>query len=358
MNETSGTNEVQDLREKTTENIIRPVVFYGVCGEGLGHASRAQNIVEKLSHKFDFHIFTFGQGYDYLSKILNEKNLHKIDGIRWAYNKKGVSKWGTLKNVVNYLHNIRNPLSNSGFQNNLKLIEKLDKEKRVHSFLTDFEPSIGWYARNHERSLVGLASQYCDYKELLKLPLKYILYKKLVGWFANLYTGFPKTKIIDTFYSNYIESNDNNITLITSSPRDEFKKYKNEDNGYLLIYSRPSIELKLLQSIYPNIKCKVYGTKFNLQNGNWEYKIPSYSEFVKDLCGCSAVISTAGISLITECKLLVKSVLAIPEPGQIEQEINGFYINEMKIGKSVSLNNLTSQVIEDFLNENTNLIHQ
>ena len=40
-------------------------LIYGVQGEGLGHASRAFSIIEKLKEEYEIHVFTSKNAYSF-----------------------------------------------------------------------------------------------------------------------------------------------------------------------------------------------------------------------------------------------------------------------------------------------------
>ena len=44
---------------------MKQKIFYGLAGEGLGHASRTLAMLDELND-FEVHLFTFGKAYDFL----------------------------------------------------------------------------------------------------------------------------------------------------------------------------------------------------------------------------------------------------------------------------------------------------
>ncbi len=45
-------------------------IFYGVAGEGLGHASRVLSVIDHLP-ECEIHVFTFGKAYDFFASLEN-----------------------------------------------------------------------------------------------------------------------------------------------------------------------------------------------------------------------------------------------------------------------------------------------
>lgn len=64
--------------------------------------------------------------------------------------------------------------------------------------------------------------------------------------------------------------------------------------------------------------------------------------------GC-ALVCTAGNQLVGEALHLGKPVLALPEPSNHEQEINGHFVAAMGVGECRSLARLRSRHIAEFL---------
>ena len=66
----------------------KPVLIYGICGEGLGHAARAYALIERLERDAEVHIVTSGDAFDFFSG-LGYPHLHLVGVIRFV--KKGQS---------------------------------------------------------------------------------------------------------------------------------------------------------------------------------------------------------------------------------------------------------------------------
>ena len=64
----------------------KPVVFYGICGEGLGHAARSAALIERLESDFTVHVLTFGDAFHFF-RDRGFPNIHHIPGLTFI--KKG-----------------------------------------------------------------------------------------------------------------------------------------------------------------------------------------------------------------------------------------------------------------------------
>jgi hypothetical protein len=61
------------------------------------------------------------------------------------------------------------------------------------------------------------------------------------------------------------------------------------------------------------------------------------------------VIAPAGNQLISECRYFQKSILAIPEPGQYEQGVNAHFVEEIGLGRSYEVDQLSSDAVNTFI---------
>jgi len=67
--------------------------------------------------------------------------------------------------------------------------------------------------------------------------------------------------------------------------------------------------------------------------GMVEFRRPSRAAFLQDLASARAVITTAGMSLPVEAFLLGKPTCVVPIPGQWEQTVNAFHLQEAGIAR-------------------------
>jgi len=75
-----------------------------------------------------------------------------------------------------------------------------------------------------------------------------------------------------------------------------------------------------------------------------EFELPG---FLRDLASCKAVMATVGFTLMAEALYLHKPYLALPMRGQLEQEINAYFLARLQYGKC--MRRVNGQAIGDFL---------
>ena len=114
---------------KVRKNRQRKVVFYCVCGEGMGHAIRSGVIIDKIKEKYDVHVFSSDRAYTYLSSKFD--NVYEIGGFNTVYINNKVNNRKTLLKAIK-----RNPT-------NIKVgydrLYKKAKMLRPDVIVTDFE---------------------------------------------------------------------------------------------------------------------------------------------------------------------------------------------------------------------------
>lgn len=314
------------------------MIFYGLCGEGLGHASRTLAVLEHLDSREEVHVFTFGKAFDFLKDQVS--NVHNIDGIMFSYQGSAVDRLGTAVNVVDFIF--------GGLKKNEIIISNYAKKLKPNLFITDFEPTIPRIAKKLKIPCISIDNQHrFAYKNLIKIPWRMRVYEAICGLTAEIMVPCPDKTIISTFHYDLIKEK-NNAVVTNGLIRKQFEK-KREIGDFILVYLRESVKnivLKIISKL-PN-KFIVYGVNELNYSNNIKFK-PLGPHFIEDFLDCQALISTAGNQLITEARYCNKSCLVIPEPNQYEQSINAFYVEKLGFGQSCVAKYLTEKTIVDFL---------
>lgn len=315
-------------------------LFYGIAGEGLGHAMRCMSVIEHLDA--EVHVFTWGDALEFFRK---EKYpyLYEIDGIPWGRDKANkISICGSFGNLVKFIWNY-----NSSFE----YVYNLAKELEPNLFITDFEPIIPRVADKLSMLCISIDNQHKFSRcRTADLPLKLRLYANLMGVFTEYLTPNVEHSLVSTFYHNAIKVEKENTSLTNCFFRKAFEKHKSTKGDYLLVYYKKSYGEQLLDILsrfdYP---VKVFNAP--VRKHKFEYYDLKNEEFIIALAGCRALFAGAGNQLLGESLYYKKPIFAIPEPNQPEQEINGRYVQYMNWGESCGLKDLNEDRIELFLNK-------
>ena len=127
-----------------------------------------------------------------------------------------------------------------------------------------------------------------------------------------------------------------------------------DDNPHMLKIVRTILNAFSVTNIYEalsalDVPVKLYGQGERPTQGNIEFCKVSESRFVADLASARAVIASAGNQLSGEAAYFGKSMFALPEPGQFEQEINAYYVKAHFGGEFSLLKELRPSMLQDFL---------
>ena len=112
-------------------------IWYSVFGEGFGHSTRSEVIIEELLKKHQLLITGFNKSYLYLKKRF-PKITHKIEGPGFVYDNNEVSIQKTVKEFISsFPENSRKNILHS-----FNLIKKFNPDL----IISDFEPTSHYFA--------------------------------------------------------------------------------------------------------------------------------------------------------------------------------------------------------------------
>jgi uncharacterized protein (TIGR00661 family) len=321
-------------------------VFYGVNGEGLGHASRTLSVVDQLP-ECEIHIFTYGAAHSYLRSI-GYPHLHIIHGLTFSYRRQRIDYVRSLSKAGLFCL--------SGLRRNIEQIKCAADRLQPSLFVSDFEPSIARAARICHRRLVSVDNQhrfvYCGVSEL---PRSLRIYATGVGYATRLMIPHPDHVVISSFHNDRHDATSRRITLTGGMLRKSVEDTPVANDGFLLAYVRPSIsDAVLLALAGVDREARVYGAadtdvrRHFERRGRFQFR-PLSPDFVHDLAHCDRLVATAGHQLICEARYFHKPMLAIPEPGQYEQYINAWYAQRNGLGMQCRAERLTCDTVRAFI---------
>lgn len=311
-------------------------ILYGVCGEGLGHSSRAEAIILNLERKdHKVLIITYNQAYQALKNF----NPIKTKGISLVFKKEKLSLSKTIiKNIKNFLIDIKS------FRKIKSRIDKFSPEICI----SDMEHTVPIISYWYKIPLISIDNQHLLTNTKLAIPKKYKSSYNLAKRVIKACVRKAKAFII----LSYIKQKPiiKNTYIVSPIIREEIKKLKPKNKNYILVYitkENPAL-INHLKNIKENfIIYSSFITK-EKQEGNLKFKKPS-KNFINDLANCKAIIASAGFSLISEAIYLKKPYFAIPLKGQFEQTLNAIFLKKSGLG-SYSENPTKTQIREFLYN--------
>lgn len=322
-------------------------IFYGIAGEGNGHAIRAKTIIDELKKNHNIHVFSHGKGYNSLKQSFS---INRILGFHMYYINNTVSSF--LTGTINI---IKLPLMLiASLQYPLAFIKH-----KPDVLITDFEPFGLYWAKVFRVPTISVDNQHSiTNTKIDNIKGQWVteLYSKLLihAFFPN-----PDNIIITTFFPNEITKK--NTTLVPPVIKQEVLEIKNKktrrqeqktnaqkNKEHIFVYqTSPSYKrmLPILKKI--NKEFILYGFNKEAKEANLTFKKFNREEYINDLATADAVIINGGFTTLSEALYVQKPIFSIPIKRQFEQILNGHYLNKLQYGMAVK--EITEQNFTKFL---------
>lgn len=319
-------------------------IIYGVCGEGLGHATRVMTIVNELRHQHQFLIFAARDAYEYLRRNLVTSDsilIEHIPGLNFRYCCKRISYVLSVASSLPYVLSM---------PTRVEQMKSLARDFGGDLVITDFEPLTARLARELELPLYSIDHQhFIGELELGSLPWSWRYRARLMGFFVKLHYDWQEKTIISSFFSRCLKSDDR-VRHVGVSIRQGLQCQVPRNEPFLLVYLRRFHSRRLIEMLKRRPeKYRIYGHHRAQIDGNLEFKEIENHSFCRDLAHCRGLISNAGNQLVGEALAFGKPVLAMPEPGNFEQQLNGHFLNQLGGGLAVSSRKLDADVLARFV---------
>jgi uncharacterized protein (TIGR00661 family) len=317
-------------------------IFYGICGEGMGHAGRSIALIERLTamgHRVT--IFTFADAL----RLLTSAGYvpHRIEGLQFRQTRDGGVD--PVRSLCNFWHYSRRRKSS------LDLIRQLAIAEQPDLFITDFEPLTALAAASLRTPCYSIDNQHRFCHPLgSNFPLYLQVYSRLVGAFVRRWIKNPRKCIVAVFHhcppSRHYER-------VDALLRDRIATIEPSEGEHVLLYGRGELGRRMAQvaSTVP-ARFIAYGCEYaGLPSPtNIEFMPTNPESFAADLASCRAVVCTGGQQLISEARFFGKPLLVVPIPNQHEQEINARYVEREGIGEYCPIGRLSRARIERAIN--------
>ena len=316
----------------------RKVVFYCVCGEGMGHAIRTGVIVDRIKDKYDVYIFSSERAYEYLKSKFD--NVYEIGGFNTVYTNNKVNNLKTFANALK-----RNPTNiKVGYENLYKKARQLHPDVIV----TDFELYATMVAKLRGIPLISLDNIHMMTQTKIDYPKKHFGEMLKAKGVIKTYVINPKVHILTSFFYPKIRSGKNAV-LYPPVIREDILKLEPKEGNHVIVYQTSKESVKLVRRLkaLKNEHFIIYGFNVNKTDGNLRYKKFNEDEFYDDLASSKAVICNGGFTFISEAIHLKKPIYSVPAIGNFEQILNGFYVQ--KLGYGEYHENLSAKKVDNFL---------
>ena len=327
-------SEIKSIHRRRNKKIV----FYCVCGEGMGHAIRTGVIVDRIKDKYDVYIFSSDRAYKYLKSKFD--NVYEIGGFNTVYINNKVNNLKTFSDALK-----RNPTNiKVGYENLYKKARQLHPDVIV----TDFEIYATMVAKLIGIPLISLDNIHMITQTRIDYPKNHFAEMIKAKSVIKTYVIKPKVHILTSFFYPKIRSGKHAV-LYPPIIREDILKLEPKTGDHIIVYqtSKESVRLVSRLKALKNEKFIVYGFNKNEIDGNLTYKEFNEDEFYDDLASSKAVICNGGFTFICEAIHLKKPIYSVPAIGNFEQTLNGFYVQ--KLGYGEYHENLSAKKVYNFL---------
>lgn len=316
-------------------------VLYGVNGEGMGHATRSQVVIESLLERHEVHVVASGAAFKYLSVVLPD--VEEILGAKFVMEDGEIRRWATVRQNV---HDV-----GGGAPHSVRHWIEMTRQWRPEVVVTDFEPLSAIYSRVSRTPLIAVDNinmlDRCVHDEPIYDGHRedFTIAKAVTRSMVPNAVDY----LVTTFF--YPRLAKGQTILVPPILRQAIVDADPEPGDHLLVYSSGE-ESALAALRASGVPCRVYGMRGgpaeDTTDGNLEFKPRSNDGFVEDLRTARGVVAGGGFSLMSEAVYLGKPMLAMPLIGQFEQLMNSRYLE--RDGYGVSAMELTPEILDRFLN--------
>jgi uncharacterized protein (TIGR00661 family) len=322
-------------------------IYFGLAGEGRGHATRAMTIINELKDEHKIVVYAPADAHDLLHPIFKKTSvkIRKHRGLHLHYTKRNNLNWPkTLWNAFRYT--LRFPrLKKSMFK-------KLSKAK-PDLVITDFDPAIARAAQEAGIRYISIDHQhFLTCYDLTSLPLDLQYRAKVMAGGVNLYYTGQYETVVSAFFFPPIKPHLKNVSQIGVLLRKEVLELEPTNRDHIVAYLRKFTYKNVFEALEElDEQIFLYGLGEKDRRGNITFCKTDANNFIAHVASAKCLISTAGNQVVGEALYLGKPVFAMPEKNNYEQEINGHFLQQSNSGISVTMDKVTGEDIRDFLNK-------
>lgn len=198
INEIKGTYDESVSKIKRTQSQIKSmhrrrskkIVFYCVCGEGMGHAIRTGVIVDRIKEKYDVYIFSSDRAYEYLNSKFD--NVYEIGGFNTVYINNKVNNIKTLADAIR-----RNP---TNIKVGYETLYKKAAQLHPNVIITDFEIYATMLSKLRGIPLISLDNIHMITQTKIDYPKDHYGEMLKAKGVIKTYVVNPKVHILTSFF--------------------------------------------------------------------------------------------------------------------------------------------------------------
>ena len=321
-------------------------LYYGVAGEGRGHAARALGLIEHLHERHRVVVYSYGQALSLLKAACAalDVEVRPLPALEFSYNsRRTLSYTGTFFKNVGHLKDLSDIFSR---------VQREMERTPPDLIISDFEPVLPRVGRRLNVPFLSLDHQHfllaCDVNEFPSGLRQHALWMRT---FIRLFCPEgPAETVISSFFRYRTRPRYAFAKQVGVMMRKHILEARPEDRGHLIAYVRRPDTVDLVPQLHAlDHPVRVYGLGKQPRFGNVEFREIHPTRFLEDLATASALVTTAGNQLVGEALYLEKPVFAVPEPNNREQYINAHFVRAMGVGEASSAGALTRDRLASFM---------
>ena len=311
-------------------------ILYGLCGEGLGHASRSRILINHLKNKHDIRIVAGGKAYDFLSKQFDY--VEEIESPRFVYRGNQVRLFYSIFRMI-FRTFAKTPFS-------FFKVRRIIKEFKPDLLITDADPI------SHVAAFFsGIKRLSIDNPQVL-LHRKYkINFGEYLSWLFLIIAVKISVMNADKYiiYDFSDEQIDNpKVMFLKPLIQEGILKQKPTYGNHVFVY-QTSISTEFITEVLKKIDETfiIYGFNKEFVDENLIFKRFNEDDFYHDIASAKAVVANGGFTVLSEALYLKKPIFSLPIRHQFEQVVNGQFVEQL--GAGVYKTDLCKKDVEDFL---------
>ncbi len=321
-------------------------IHISLAGEGRGHATRARTLIDSLRGRHSLTVHTFGAALAFLEPLYRDVadvSVREIPGVTFRYGRSG--KVDYARTTLGALGSLRD-LARA----RVRLADEL-RSSGADAIVTDFEPLLPRAARSAGIPVIAIDHQsVLRYGDFSHLPSDLQRSAVVLGTCVGKWTPRPDVQVSSSFYRPGLRRPGAPVRFVGVLLRDVVRQAQPSTGQHIVAYLRRGTTPEAVDVLRRSPhEVRLYGLGSEFGGGSVVPRPISEQGFVDDLASCRALVTTAGNQLIGEAIHLGKPILALPEPGNREQEINAWFLDACGAGLSLPCPRLTIASLRSFL---------
>lgn len=319
-------------------------IVYSLSGEGRGHATRSETVLSMLAGRHALLVYAPPLAYELLARSLNDSNvtLRRLECLRFRYRGQRLCYGASIAAAVPFLRSMPRRIA--------QLAGEVRDWRATH-VINDFEPLLSRVAQ-----LNGLPMISLDHQHFLSaidprcLPRSLAWKVRFLRMSVPMFCPGNHHRLVSSYYDFPLRAAAKQFRKVGVLLRNSVRTAKPESGSHLIAYMRRELPENLRRSLQRTGKdVFIYGLGKRPSARRLRYIETSSDGFLEHLRTSAALICSSGNQLIGEALHLGKPTMAVPERGNFEQEINGFFLPQTGCGRTVPAHQVQPDTVGEFL---------